>query len=112
MQIGLETPWTRQGAGSDHGLSWTLDRAATQSFDAQFRRADSMTITFPAGNEPPWIVPLAGSTAISDAFGRCITDLTQRSAAQAAGPASAAPQGPTQPFGTTPAASTHPDAQR
>jgi hypothetical protein len=68
-----------------------------QTFDAQFRQARSMTIAFPSGNEPPWTVGLNGSTAISNAFGRCVTDLTQRAAAQQQ-PA-AAPAGPTQPFG-------------
>ncbi len=104
MQVGLDTPWTEQATGNGQMLSWTLDRSAIQSFDVQFRRASSMTLTFPDGNEPPWTVPLTGSTAISNAFGRCITDLTRR--AQTAGgapPPAAAPQGPTQPFSTAPA---------
>lgn len=100
MQVGLQTPWTEQASGSGTTLTWTLDRTAIQSFDAQFRRATSMTLTFPDGNEPPWTVPLTGSTAISNAFGRCITDLTARSqAAGGAPPPAPAPQGPTQPVG-------------
>ena len=51
-----------------------------QTFDAQFRRASSMTVTFPAGRERPWVLSLAGSTAASNAMGRCVTDLTQRAA--------------------------------
>jgi hypothetical protein len=41
-----------------------------QAFDRQFRAAASMTVTFPEGNEPPWTLSLAGSTAISDTFAR------------------------------------------
>ncbi|MBN8928269.1 MAG: hypothetical protein BGO51_19365 [Rhodospirillales bacterium 69-11] len=97
MQIGLDAPWTMQAHGNEHALSWTMERAAIQTFDEQFRRAMSLTLSFPEGNEAPWTVPLNGSTAISNAFGRCITDLTARSGGTS--PA-AAPQGPTQPFGT------------
>lgn len=95
MQIGLDTPWTVQARGSEHSLNWTLDRSAVQAFDEQFRRAISMTLSFPDGNEQPWSVPLNGSTAVSNAFGRCITDLTARSGGSAT---PAAPKGPTQPF--------------
>jgi hypothetical protein len=74
-----------------------------ESFDAQFRRANSMSLSFPTGNEPPWTIGLNGSTAVSNAFGRCVTDLTQRAGAQAAPTTPPADQGPTQPFGQTPA---------
>jgi hypothetical protein len=99
MQVGLNTPWTMQGTGHDHNIDWTLDPAGIQAFDRQFRGASSMTLTFPDGTEPPWSLSLAGSTAISDTFGRCIRDLTRQM--QANPPPSngaPAPQGPTQPF--------------
>jgi len=102
MQIGLNTPWIQQGSGHGKNISWALDRNAMQPFDQQFRGASSMTLTFPDGNEPPWTVPLIGSSAISATFARCISDLTaQVQAAQAAGTSTAAPapqQGATQPF--------------
>ena len=75
VQIGLDTPWNLQGAGNGQVVEWSLDRIAVQTFDAQFRRAGSMTVSFPSGNEPPWTVGLNGSTAISNAFGRCVTDM-------------------------------------
>jgi hypothetical protein len=78
MQNGLEQPWTEQAVGKGERLQWTLDRVNAQIFDDQFRRAPSMTITFPSGSEPPWSLSLAGSTAASNAMGRCITDLAQR----------------------------------
>jgi hypothetical protein len=94
LQIGPEPPWTEQAEGNEHTVQWTMDRMAIQTFDAQFRRGLSMTLSFPDGNEPRWTIPLAGSTAISNVFGRCITDLNRRE-----GIAGPAPGGPTQPFG-------------
>jgi hypothetical protein len=102
VQIGLNSPWNVQGTGSGQTVEWSLDRTAMQTFDAQFRIAGSMTLSFPSGNEPPWTVGLNGSTAISNAFGRCVTDLTRRAALPAGAPA------PTQPFGQAP---TQPTAQ-
>ncbi len=99
MQIGLNTPWTEQGIGHDHTIDWTLAPGSMQTFDRQFRGATSMTVTFPDGNEPPWGMSLAGSTAISDTFGRCIRDLTrQMQSAQPPVTGSPAPQPGTQPF--------------
>ncbi len=96
VQIGLASPWNFQGVGNGQTVEWPLDRSSMQSFDAQFRLAESMTVTFPSGNEPPWTVGLNGSTAISNAFGRCVTDLTRRSAAEQTSSV------PTQPFGQAP----------
>ena len=103
IQVGLETPWTDQAQGHDHGMAWTLDRAAIQTFDKQFRRAGSMTLTFPDGNERPWTISLAGSTAISNAFGRCIPDLTRQT--ETAAPPAGQPAA-TQPFGAAPTGAT------
>jgi len=93
LQVGLESPWNMQAVGTGQMVEWTLERTSMPIFDAQFRRSSSMTVTFPSGNEPPWTVGLNGSTAISNAFGRCATDLARRSQNQPA------PTGPTQPFG-------------
>jgi hypothetical protein len=101
MQVGLNTPWTMQGTGHEHGIDWTLDRSAMVMFERQFRSATSMTLTFPDGNEPPWTVSLIGSSAISDTFDRCVRDLTRQvQAAQPPAPGGPAPQGATQPFGS------------
>jgi hypothetical protein len=112
LQIGLDAPWNAQGTGNGQLVEWTLDSAAMQTFDAQFRRAGSMTVSFPNGNEPPWTIGLNGSTAISNAFGRCVTDLTQR-ASGAQRPAAGQPEA-TQPFGKapTPPEPTQPPQQR
>jgi hypothetical protein len=100
MQIGLNTPWTQQGTGHEHVIDWPMDPPAMRAFDQQFRGAASMTLTFPDGNEPPWSISLAGSTAISDTLGRCIRDLTRQVQATQPPPPNAPPPqaGPTQPF--------------
>jgi hypothetical protein len=99
MQVGLSEPWTEQAIGNGDRVEWTLGTSAMQTFDAQFRAASSMTLTFPGGTEPPWVIGLRGSTAISNAMGRCITDLRQRANT------AASPQSTTQPFGAAPSAS-------
>jgi hypothetical protein len=99
MQVGLNTPWTAQATGHEHAIDWTLDQSAIQAFDRQFRNASSMTLAFPDGSEPPWGVSLAGSTAISDTFGRCVRDLTrQMQSSPPPADGAPAPQGATQPF--------------
>ena len=112
LQIGLDAPWNFQASGDGQIVAWSLDRSSMQSFDAQFRRAMSMTVSFPSGNEPPWAMALNGSTAISDAFGRCVTNLAQRTATQQAAPTQPFSQSPTQPFAQEPqpsaAPATHP----
>jgi hypothetical protein len=105
MQIGLNTPWNVRGGGDGQLIEWTMDRNSMQAFDQQFRGATSMTLSFPNGNEPPWTIALNGSMAISNAFGRCVTDMSARQAASqpAAPPPVTQPygQGPTQPFAPT-----------
>ena len=100
MQVGPSQPWNEQATGHGTTLSWSLARADISPFDGQFRVANSMTLSFPSGNEPPWTISLAGSTATDDTFARCITDLTHREQPQQ----SSTPSGPTQPFGQTGAA--------
>jgi hypothetical protein len=97
VQIGSESPWNMQGTGDGQMVKWTVDGSSMPIFDAQFRRASAMTLSFPAGYEPPWTVGLNGSTVISNVFGKCVTDLTHRTGIQPT------PAGPTQPFGRAPA---------
>jgi hypothetical protein len=109
VQVGLGTPWTFQGAGDGQVVAWSLDRQAIRTFDAQFRLANSMTVSFPSGSEPPWTIGLKGSTAISNAFGRCVTDLTERAQSQP----SAGTAAPTQPYSPAAPQPTNPQpAQR
>jgi hypothetical protein len=68
----------------------------------QFRHAKSMTVTFPQGSEPPWTVALKGSKAISNAFGRCVKELTRREVSQSKQSVVTAGQATTQPYGHAP----------
>jgi hypothetical protein len=105
IQVGLNTPWIQQAVGHGQAIDWTLDWNGFQTFDRQFRGASSMTVTFPDGNEAPWTLSLAGSTAISSTFGRCVTDLTRQvQAAQPPNSPGPQPQGATQPFNAPAAA--------
>ena len=112
MQLGLNTPWTEQATGHGNSIDWSIDPAAMGSFDQQFRAAPSMTLTFPEGNEPPWTISLAGSSAISATFNRCVTDLTRQVQALRPPPTSTPPTAgaappTTQPF--SPPAAAPPD---
>ncbi len=92
MQVEGAVPWTQEAAGGTHAIFWTLSESESSSFEQAFRDSGEMTVSFPSGNEPPWRVLLAGSTAVDKTFRRCIRDYTARAVA-------AAPQAPTQPFG-------------
>jgi hypothetical protein len=98
MQVGLAEPWKVQAIGNGDRVEWTLDTNTMQRFDTQFRDAASMTLTFPSGTEPPWVIGLHGSSAISNAMGRCIRDLRRRANT------AATPQSTTQPFEAVPTA--------
>ncbi len=102
MQVGLNRPWSERAVGHGDRLEWSMDRETVERFDQEFRRAESMTVTFPSGSERPWIVSLKGSAAASSAMGRCVTAMTQEAGATV--PAKAGPQSPTQPFGASAAA--------
>jgi hypothetical protein len=92
MQIGSAQPWNEQATGQGTSLSWSMTHDETPAFRQQFREAESMTLSFPSGNEPAWTVSLRGSTGVDNTFARCIRDLTRRQQAQQ-------PAAPTQPFG-------------
>jgi hypothetical protein len=92
MQIGSGQPWNEQATGHGTSLAWSMTRDDTSAFRQAFRQAETMTLSFPSGNEPPWTVSLRGSTGADNTFARCIRDLTQRQQAQQ-------PAAPTQPFG-------------
>jgi hypothetical protein len=108
MQVGLNPPWTEQATGHGTTIEWPMDQTTIQPFYQQFRGSSSMTLTFPDGNEPPWTILLAGSSAISDTFDRCVQDLTRQVQALA----TAAPPAQTPPNPTPPSQITDPPLER
>jgi hypothetical protein len=102
IKIGRDTPWDLQGVGNGRVVEWSLDPSTFQKFEMQFRRTKSMTVTFPAGSEPPWTIALKGSKAISNAFGRCIKVLTQREVDQLTQSAAPPDHAATQPYSDAP----------
>ena len=99
MQIGQGTPWPATATGHGRQIDWTIPATETQNFEAQFRQASSMTLSFPGGTEPVWGFPLNGSSAITDAFNRCVGQITEPAAA----PSQPYPTAPTQPYAPPPA---------
>jgi len=130
VQIDQNPPLQAQGVGHGTAVQWTIPAAGIRSFDTQFRDGTTMTISFPAGNEPPWALSLNGSTAASATLWRCVQDLTDRAKAAAAAanttptqpygqtagppaaspPAASQPAAPTQPFAASPAPASAPSA--
>ncbi len=124
LQIDQNPPLQAQGVGHGTAVQWTIPAAGIRSFDTEFRNGTTMTVGFPAGNEPPWTLSLNGSTASSATLWRCVQDLTDRAKAAAAAsatptqpygqtaspPAASAPVAPTQPFAASPAPASAPSA--
>jgi len=115
MQIDRGEPWQAQAVGHGTTVEWVISAASIRGFDTEFRNGHTMTVGFPTGNEPPWTLSLAGSTAASATLWRCVQDLSDR--AHVTSPASNAPpstqpngQAPTQPYTPTPAQPTSPAA--
>ncbi len=99
MQIDQGEPWQAQATGNGTTVGWVIAAASIRSFDTEFRNGHTMVVSFPSGNEAPWTLSLAGSTAASATLWRCVQDLSDR--AHVTNPASNAPP-PTQPFGQAP----------
>lgn len=120
MQIDQNTPWPAQALGHGTSITWAVGAASIHAFDTLFRGGSTIMLTFPSGNEPPWTLSLAGSTAASQTLWRCVQDMsvrdhvvtpasntppaTQPYAPPAAGDTQSAPAAPTQPI-TPPASS-------
>lgn len=99
LQVDQNPPAPAQAAGHGTSVGWVVPAASIRAFDTQFRNGGVMTITFPSGNEAPWTLSLAGSSAASATLWRCVQDLSDR--AHITSPVSNMPP-PTQPFGQAP----------
>lgn len=95
MQIDQNTPWPAEALGHGNNIEWAVGAASVQAFDGLFRAGSTLTLSFPSGNEPPWTLSLAGSTAASQTLWRCVEDMSVRD--HVVNPASNSPP-PTQPY--------------
>ncbi|HET6183584.1 MAG TPA: hypothetical protein VFA03_08320 [Acetobacteraceae bacterium] len=98
MTLPGNVPWTVQGSGAGTEVRWTLDQPGGAGFIGAFRAAETMTVSFPSGNEPPWTMVLTGSNLVGGTFLRCVQDYSAEAPSAAPAPP-AAPQPPTQPYG-------------
>ena len=91
------TPWRGSARGSGIYLFLSLPLERLLPFEAEFKQAYSMIVSFPGGSEAPWRGNLSGSTAISGQMAECVRLLV----ASGGGPATptAPPGATTQPFG-------------
>lgn len=97
-------PWiVREALGHRDMVQWLVRGDELRPFLARFRQGLRMTVSFPDGDETPWVASLVGSSVTSDLFLRCVGVVldaqgggTQPHGRSAAG----APSGVgTQPFG-------------
>jgi hypothetical protein len=107
LQIDSDPALTAGAVGHGTTVEWAIGAAAIRGFDAQFRAGSTMTVGFPAGNEPPWALSLSGSTAASETLWRCVQELSAKARlpnSAPSAPASTQPfgQAPTQPFTPAP----------
>ena len=94
------SPWRGMAKGNGLLLFLSLPMTRLVAFEAEFKAAYSMIVSFPGGTEAPWRGDLTGSTAIAGHMARCIRTLLGTAAPGNDQPFGAG-GGTTQPFGTT-----------
>jgi hypothetical protein len=80
MVLDGNRPWRATATGmhfndGDAGLEFTINRDELAEFNRQFRDAGQLRLQFPGTMAADWLVDLTGTTAVSDAFGRCTRGL-------------------------------------
>ena len=83
-------------SGSGGGfVEFEIKEDFTKDFLELFASANTLTVGFGSGSEPPWAVNMIGSRETVDAFGKCVATLAARTPSTQPYGSS----GPTQPFG-------------
>ena len=100
MQMGRNPVWSARAYGEADHIEFTIPYSGLDSFAREFRFSEAMRITFPEGNEAPWITSLAGTNAILDQFIGCMRAIRN---AHPGGPSQPYSRAPSQPFGGEPA---------
>ena len=83
------------GRLSTHVLDTVTGKPAVDELVALLSSGRQITVSFPDGNEPPWVGQLAGSTAAMQSFAACGKTIN---AANKGAPGIAQALGATQPF--------------
>ena len=100
MQMDRNPVWSARAYGEADHVEFTIPYSGLDSFAREFRFSEAMRITFPQGNEAPWITSLTGTNAILDQFIGCMRAIHN---AHPAGPSQPYSGAPSQPFGGEPA---------
>jgi hypothetical protein len=80
MVLDGNRPWRATATGmhfndGEAGLEFTINRDELGEFNRQFRDAGQLRLQFPGTMTADWLVDLTGTSAVSDAFGRCTRGL-------------------------------------
>jgi hypothetical protein len=73
--IGRQT-WNARAIGEGNRLVWFITGSTMREWEHAFRTGSTMEIHFLTGNEPPWIISLAGSSAALNSMVICIQTLS------------------------------------
>lgn len=111
MTFDRSQPFSATGHGVDSGklnyVQFTIAQEFTKTFLNLFTAANSMTLGFKEGTEPPWTTDMRGSREAVAAFAQCILTMAGAgsTATQPHGNGATQPygnSGTTQPFSSTP----------
>jgi hypothetical protein len=69
----------------DPMLIWGIKEGSEADFLREFSDAKKLTINFPDGNEPPWVVNMTGSRATAETFKKCSAAIDPAGATQPTG---------------------------
>jgi hypothetical protein len=80
MRFDTSSPWNGVGTGmhfndGDPGLEFDVKRNQIDRFAAEFHNSGQMQIQFQNRDMMDWVLDLAGTKSVSDAFQRCIRNL-------------------------------------
>ena len=98
LQFDGDPPLTADAVGGTAGngfVDFNVDSSFTVKFLARFALADTLTLSFPQGNERPWTLNMIGSSEAVASFAACVARLPKATQPYATQPS--APQA-TQPY--------------
>ncbi len=91
IQVDEDAPFVAVGTGSGDNVKWRIQGRVLRNYAREFAQGRELVISFRGGNEPPWVISLAGSAGATEVFGKCISAIEART-----------PEPPTQPYSPAP----------